>query len=158
MTTICKQSTIYSFSLSRCTVSVSLSAYSHIRLDKMADRFPSLDDFNEGANPASPSWCICDQLIDMPPGQTEVVEANGAADNDDFLARERAALGEDADQFATPNDLTATAEDEDDLIGGEAAPQVGSQELSGFESSFPAIDTGNEVLRLASYNTNYSES
>ncbi|QKX64232.1 uncharacterized protein TRUGW13939_11405 [Talaromyces rugulosus] len=93
----------------------------------MADRFPSLDDFDEG--------------------KTEVVEANGTADNDDFLARERAALGEDADQFATPNDLTATAEDEDDLIGGnDAAPQVGSQELSGFESSFPALETGNEAV------------
>ncbi|KAJ5661793.1 Clathrin light chain [Penicillium maclennaniae] len=52
----------------------------------MADRFPSLEDFSEG--------------------QTEVVENNVSAD-DDFLARERAALGEDADQFATPQDNVA---------------------------------------------------
>lgn len=94
----------------------------------MADRFPSLEDFNEG--------------------QTEVVETD-AADNEDFLARERAALGDDADQFATPNDLTAAAEyDDNDLLGGdEAVPQHGaSEEISGFESSFPAIDTRNEAV------------
>ncbi|GAM40739.1 hypothetical protein TCE0_039f13323 [Talaromyces pinophilus] len=92
----------------------------------MADRFPSLEDFNEG--------------------QTEVVN-NNAADTDDFLARERAALGDDADQFATPNDQAATVED-DDLLGGDdyVPQQGGSAEISGFESSFPAIDTQNEAV------------
>ncbi|KAJ9221982.1 hypothetical protein DTO169C6_5611 [Paecilomyces variotii] len=95
----------------------------------MADRFPSLEDFSAG--------------------QTDVVETNGADNADDFLARERALLGEDAEQFATPNDATAAAEatvaDDDDLIGGDL-PQGASEEIPGFESSFPAIETQNEQV------------
>lgn len=87
------------------------------------------------------------------PGQTEVVD-NNAADTDDFLARERAALGDDADQFATPNDQAATVEDDDLLGGDDYVPQQGaSAEISGFESSFPAIDTQNEVQFAAFYAT-----
>lgn len=78
------------------------------------------------------------------PGQTEVVN-NDAADTNDFLARERAALGDDADQFATPNDQAATVEGDDLLGGDDYVQQGGSAEISGFESSFPAIDTQNEV-------------
>lgn len=85
----------------------------------------------------------------MPPlGQTEPVETNGS-DNDDFLARERAALGDDANQFASANDRTTTVEDaDDDLLGGgddfqQSANQ--GQDMSGFESSFPAIESQNEV-------------
>ena len=78
-------------------------------------------------------------------GQTEVV-TNDAADTDDFLARERAALGDDADQFATPNDQALNVADDDLLGGNDYVPQQGgSEEISGFESSFPAIDTQNEV-------------
>lgn len=83
-------------------------------------------------------------------GQTEPVESNGAADTDDFLARERAALGDDANQFATPQDQAAVAENVDtgnDLLGGaESTPgqQAAPEEVAGFESSFPAVDT-NEV-------------
>ncbi|PGH21643.1 hypothetical protein AJ80_03076 [Polytolypa hystricis UAMH7299] len=102
----------------------------------MADRFPSLDEFSAG--------------------QTEPVGGNDndnvpSGSNEDFLARERAALGDDADQFATPNDRTApTVEDgnDDDLLGGGDAVefQQGSTEVldAGFESSFPALDTQNE--------------
>ena len=82
-------------------------------------------------------------------GQTEPMEKSGAGDADDFLARERAVLGEDADEFATPQDNVATAEgaDNDDLLGGGdlPTPQAAPEEISGFESSFPAIDTQNEV-------------
>ncbi|KAL1987487.1 hypothetical protein VTN96DRAFT_3414 [Rasamsonia emersonii] len=98
----------------------------------MADRFPSLEEFNAG--------------------QTEVVETNGAADGEDFLARERALLGDDADQFATPNDHAATSaaveDTNDDLLGGGDNVQTtaASEEISGFESSFPAIDTQNEQV------------
>ncbi|PWY87742.1 hypothetical protein BO70DRAFT_360386 [Aspergillus heteromorphus CBS 117.55] len=96
----------------------------------MADRFPSLEDFSAG--------------------QTEVVETNGA-DESDFLARERAALGDDAEQFATPQDLVASDDvnNDDDLLGGaDDAPAggAGPQELAGFESSFPALDTQNEQV------------
>ena len=75
----------------------------------------------------------------------------GATDGDDFLSRERALLGDDADQFASANDKLATVEDgDDDLLGGGTSFQanVGGEEITGFESSFPAIDTTNEVRQL----------
>lgn len=86
-------------------------------------------------------------LIWIHPGQTEVVETNGASDENDFLARERAILGDDADQFATAQDHVAT-DIGDDLLGGAEGAVVGEtapEEISGFESSFPAIETQNEV-------------
>jgi hypothetical protein len=72
------------------------------------------------------------------------------ASEDNFLSRERALLGDDADQFASENDKLATVEDgDDDLLGGgfdsSANANAGGEEMSGFESSFPAIDTSNEV-------------
>lgn len=92
----------------------------------MADRFPSLEDFSEG--------------------QTEVVDNNVGGD-DDFLARERAALGEDADQFATPQDNVAEGlEGGDDLLGGDEVP---SEELGQFESSFPSVETQTQNERVA---------
>ena len=68
-------------------------------------------------------------------------------DTDDFLSRERALLGDDADQFTSENDKLATVEDgDDDLLGGDySQANVGGQEMDGFESSFPAIDSTNEV-------------
>ncbi|KAL8686206.1 MAG: hypothetical protein Q9218_007274, partial [Villophora microphyllina] len=100
----------------------------------MADRFPSLEDFGDG--------------------QTEP-KSNGATNedlngDDDFLARERALLGDDANQFASSNDQKATAEDDDfDLLGGDSAQDGGQQQSDGmddFESSFPAVDTQNNQM------------
>lgn len=71
-------------------------------------------------------------------GQTEVVE-NTSASEDDFLARERAALGEDADQFATPQDHVAAVGGGDDLLGG--GDDTPAEELGHFESSFPSVET-----------------
>ncbi|TVY45159.1 Clathrin light chain [Lachnellula occidentalis] len=88
----------------------------------MADRFPSLEDFDSGA-------------------QTQQSDTPGSG-GDDFLAREKALLGDDADQFATGNDNAAFVEDgDDDLLGGG-----GDEEVAGFESSFPAIDTRNDAV------------
>ena len=98
----------------------------------MADRFPSLDDFDAGQTEARP----------------------GAQTEGSFLEREREVLGEDADLFATTDDRqagAATVEDgDDDLLGGDdednRQPQPsGGDDLDGFESSFPAIDTQNQV-------------
>ena len=82
---------------------------------------------------------------------TAPTTANGD-DGGDFLARERAALGEDAEQFATERDAinTATVEDgDDDLLGGAddfvGAPSASADPTSEFESSFPAIETQNTV-------------
>lgn len=90
-------------------------------------------------------------------GQTEArgnkdLGFDGLDGDDDFLTRERAALGDDAAQFATPGDThgaSATLEDgENDLLGSLDSfdgGQGGSDETTEFESSFPAIDTRNNV-------------
>ncbi|KAI0157304.1 clathrin light chain [Xylariaceae sp. FL1272] len=80
----------------------------------MADRFPSLDDFDSGA-------------------QTDIKEV-GSPSADDFLARERALLGEDATQFTTGNESAALADPSDDLLGGGDAS--GNDQ---FNSQFPDI-------------------
>jgi hypothetical protein len=64
------------------------------------------------------------------------------------LARERAALGDDANLFVTPHDHAVTIEDVgEDLLGGDDKIQtlVASEEMSGFASSFPPIESRNEV-------------
>ncbi|KAK6440108.1 Clathrin light chain [Oleoguttula sp. CCFEE 5521] len=103
----------------------------------MADRFPSLDDFDAG--------------------QTEPQETSTS----DFLSRERALLGDDAQQFSTPADNSATLQegsdddddDDDDLLGGggNSVPlhQNGNSngdDMGDFESSFPAMDTSNDAV------------
>lgn len=102
----------------------------------MADRFPSLDDFAEGTlthySPYSGA--------NITAGQTEVNEAPTATD-DDFLARERAALGEDADQFATAQDhVGENVGGDDDLLGGDEPVE----EIGQFESSFPSVESQNQ--------------
>ena len=87
------------------------------------------------------------------PGQTEPLGAisdGGVADGDDFLARERAALGDDANLFASPNDritASATVEDADDDLLGEDFQQGNDagDAMRGFESSFPVVESQNEV-------------
>ncbi|KAG0647630.1 Clathrin light chain [Hyphodiscus hymeniophilus] len=108
----------------------------------MADRFPSLEDFDAGASTE-------------PKGESSF-ETAGA---DDFLSREKALLGDDANQFSTGNDNAAFIEDgDDDLLGGG-----GGEEVTEFESSFPAIDTRNEnvapggtITGTQSYQSNYN--
>ncbi|PSS28185.1 hypothetical protein M430DRAFT_24543 [Amorphotheca resinae ATCC 22711] len=95
----------------------------------MADRFPSLEEFDSGA-------------------QTEAKEDSGfePAGADDFLSREKALLGDDADQFATGDDNAAFLDGgDDDLLGG-GGREGGNDEVTEFESSFPAIDTQNESV------------
>jgi hypothetical protein len=84
-------------------------------------------------------------------GQHETLDS---APEGSFLDRERAMLGEDAEQFGVVQDRTnnaTTVEDHDeDLLGGDdfgednRAATVGD-DVNEFESSFPAIDTQNEV-------------
>lgn len=98
-------------------------------------------------------------------GQTEV-QGNGTASHDgvagdeDFLSRERAMLGDDAAQFASANDnaAAATVEDgDDDLLGGGGGSyndaQADGDDIGQFESSFPAVDSRNEVWIFAILNT-----
>ncbi|KAI1100182.1 clathrin light chain [Jackrogersella minutella] len=86
----------------------------------MADRFPSLDDFDSGA-------------------QTEIQDV-GSPSADDFLARERALLGDDATQFTTGDESAALADPSDDLLGG------GDGEVAQFDSQFPDIATSNDQV------------
>lgn len=64
------------------------------------------------------------------------------------MSRERALLGDDAAQFASAGDNTTTVEDGDDLLGGGGSyggGQAGGEEITEFESSYPAVDTQNQV-------------
>ena len=65
------------------------------------------------------------------------------------MARERAALGDDAAQFASVGDNAALRDDEDDLLGGGdySGGHDRGEDVTEFESSFPAIDTRNEASK-----------
>jgi hypothetical protein len=63
----------------------------------------------------------------------EIKDSSVDPSADDFLAREKALLGDDANQFATVED----GDFDDDLLGGGG-------ETDQFESQFPDI-TANEV-------------
>lgn len=90
------------------------------------------------------------------PGQTQPNEPtgdlmDGSNEPSDFLSRERAALGADADQFSTPAGNSTTNGDDDDLLGGDSGGQVNgtaSQEISDFQSSFPPVSSQNEVATV----------
>lgn len=89
----------------------------------MADRFPSLEDFDSGA-------------------QTDLQDPSADASADDFLAREKAILGEDAEVFATAEDDVAFngGGGDDDLLGG------GDGETAQFEQQFPDLSGPNEAV------------
>ncbi|KAJ2895202.1 uncharacterized protein MKZ38_006781 [Zalerion maritima] len=92
----------------------------------MADRFPSLEDFDEG-------------------GQTDVKDASADPSTDDFLAREKALLGDDADQFATNQDVIAL---------GDASGEP--NETAAFEQQFPDItSTPQPAQPSVSYNSGF---
>lgn len=122
----------------------------------MAERFPSLDDFDAGTSLAilPSSLHLCNANAGL--GQTEAqgqpsLDAMDSTEPSSFLERERAALGQDADQFASSADNTATAahveDDDDDLLGGSSAPaHTNGNDMGDFESSFPAVDTSNEAV------------
>lgn len=116
----------------------------------MADRFPSLDDFDSGGK-------TCHLLLAWPgpilhhlgwltlyfPAQTDVKDVSASAD--DFLAREQALLGDDAAQFTTGNDSAAFVDTSDDLLGGGEGGDVSHLEQSQFQNQFPDINSGNQV-------------
>jgi len=76
--------------------------------------------------------------------QTDIRAAVEDPSADDFLAREKALLGDDADLFTTTQDAAAVSGDVGgDLLGGEDNAQ------STFESQFPDITTVQQVRPLA---------
>lgn len=101
----------------------------------MADRFPSLEEFDNDAQPL-------DEVAAEP-------MADGNDAGADFLAREKALLGEDADLFATSGDLAALAPadaDQHDL------------QIRTAESQFPELGTGGLATSGPSvtYNSGYA--
>ncbi|RKF63383.1 Clathrin light chain [Erysiphe neolycopersici] len=99
----------------------------------MADRFPSLEEFDTAQ-------------IEVPG-----VSSFGTASETDFLSREKALLGDDANLFTTQDDSVAfMPEGDGDLLGGRdpilESGDGGDEELSAFESSFPAIDVRNNNI------------
>ncbi|KAK1770633.1 clathrin light chain [Phialemonium atrogriseum] len=103
----------------------------------MADRFPSLEEFDSGA-------------------QTDIKVASDNPSAGDFLAREKAILGDDANQFAA---YAEDGEGDDDLLGGGDGANAGST----FENQFPDIMNQNEAVApggaitgpSVSYNSGY---
>jgi hypothetical protein len=96
----------------------------------MASRFPSLEEFDEGQT--------------SPVLETSATGASALDFDDpaaDFLSREKATLGADADLFATPGDNAGTAGGMDDLLG--------QGEVESFGGAFPDLQTGNEVSSFA---------
>jgi len=120
----------------------------------MADRFPSIEDMDAGKSlnfhQHVSMLSVADTFTSGGDGSSNLI--NNSANTDDFLARERALLGNDADQFSTPQFNTAGAsveDDDDDLLGGGGGQYTsgsgGGADMGDFESSFPSIDTSNEV-------------
>ena len=76
---------------------------------------------------------------DNGPAQTDINAASVEPTTDDFLAREKAALGDDANQFATSEDANALGEPSGDLLGGDDKAQAT------FESQFPDLQSPSAV-------------
>lgn len=102
----------------------------------MADRFPALEDFESGV-------------------QTDTKTTTGEFSEDSFLQREKAVLGDDANQFASVED------GDDDLLGGGIGATGGN---ATFETQFPDITSPNERVApggsitgpSVSYNSGYA--
>lgn len=96
------------------------------------------------ASPSRPHISATDkQTIGAAPaaaadGTDDLLDGGGDSTSD-FLSRERAALGDDADQFASAND------DAGDLLGGGGGANGTSQEQRQFQQNYPAVDGRNEV-------------
>lgn len=72
----------------------------------------------------------------------------------DFLSRERELLGDNAAEFATPNDTMASATVDDGIDdffigGGNQQSSSSGKEFFAFESSFPSIDAVRKSPRCA---------
>jgi hypothetical protein len=111
--------------------------------------FPSLEEFDAGVSYIPRSSLSSFSTDPSTTGATDAIPGDGAGGESSFLDRERAALGDDADLFATPTDNIASVEDagddSDDLLGGGGGnhyqAEGANDGFDDFESSFPAIDT-----------------
>jgi len=77
--------------------------------------------------------------MNHPAAQTDIKDPSAEPSADDFLAREKAVLGDDAQQFVTSDDVAALGEPSDDLLAqGDAAQST-------FESELPDLASPSAV-------------
>jgi hypothetical protein len=91
----------------------------------MASRFPSIEEFDDGQT----------GIPDLSSGVDALDLGLDSDPTADFLSREKATLGADADLFASEND--------NNLLGGADEHAAAT---SAFESSFPSLESTNEVI------------
>jgi hypothetical protein len=80
-------------------------------------------------------------VLTLRPAQTDIKDTSEVPSASNFLEREKAILGEDANQFATVEDAGVDDVD-DDLLGGGVSSPGGN---AAFESQFPDITSPNAV-------------
>ncbi|KAI9716390.1 MAG: hypothetical protein M1828_000379 [Chrysothrix sp. TS-e1954] len=100
----------------------------------MADRFPSIEDIDEGNTSAAPAVDDDADLLD------------GGNDTGDFLSRERAALGADADQFSMAQDGAPFIQSNDVDLMGEGRTNGTSDEMNKFQNSYPPVSSRNNSM------------
>lgn len=89
----------------------------------MSSKFPALEEIDDELAHSGPS------------GSGEFADFSNDG-GDDFLSREKAALGAGAAEFQTSEDAT---------VGSATQPD----EISGFNASFPALETSNNSVSMA---------
>ncbi|CAD6505379.1 BgTH12-00870 [Blumeria graminis f. sp. triticale] len=108
----------------------------------MADRFPSLEEFDSGA--------VHPEAQDLSTFET--------ADVDDFLSREKAILGDDSHQFTFGQGNIEFLSDGPPELLYEESHQNEDEAVIKFESSFPDIDSRNQNTISAVTDSNYQPS
>lgn len=98
----------------------------------MADRFPSLEEFDSVGKHSLPIRSVyhCVNSGKRVLGQTGAKSPDLGLSTEDFIAREKAILGDDADQFTGPND-----DETIDLGGGRSSAFGDPQEPSSASDS-----------------------
>ncbi len=90
--------------------------------------------------PLQVACCLTGPLC---PARTDARDASDTPSASNFLEREKAILGADANQFATVEDADFD-EDDDDLLGGGSGGGGGGNNAA-FEAQFPDLSSPNEV-------------
>jgi len=111
----------------------------------MADRFPSLEDFDSGGKFSAGHLCLWGEpILTCLVAQTDIKDASDSPSASNFLEREKAVLGDDANQFATVEDA-GFDDGDDDLLGGGGGGVSSPGNNAAFETQFPDITSPNEV-------------
>lgn len=108
----------------------------------MVDRFPSLEELDSAVHT---------EAQDLTPFETAGV--------DDFLSREKALLGDDADQFTSGQEnIEFLADGPPELLNEDLLTNENNEAVINFESSFPDIDSRNQNIASGATASNYQSS